>query len=407
MAKHKKSEETEEAPQSNSEKLNSALQIFDEMDKSYAGFKSKRTVIECIDSGSPLVNEAITVNGIPRGRIVQIYGPQGSGKSFMAQIWAREVVKNDPNAFCAWFDAEHSFNYEWAKKLGIWDEDPKKSRIKVFKGAKGVDIIERIVGKIKKDGFGAAKKVQNGILDFVKEGKLNCPLIVIDSLGAIISPREEDAPVGGFTVGALAGFLTAELKRLSGILEDANVCLVCINQVRQSLDAGKYGESFHFPGGESLKHQMSLNIYVEKSNKMEDLILEETKNRNTLIGQKVKVVIKKNRFGPVPRSCETTLLFKEGAGYDQIGIINVENEIIELAIARGLILQGGAWYTIGAEKIHSEKKVQEYLKSNPLVMKDLVSKIKETKSINNEVDEIFDDTENILETNNPEEKEEE
>lgn len=387
-----KATQTESPDQNSQYSIDNAIEIFEEMDKNYSGFKSRKTVIDCIDTGSPSLNKAIGIGGIPRGRLVQVFGPQGAGKSFLVKNWVKQAALADPNSICVWFDAEHSFNYVWAEKMGIWNKDPKKSRIRVIPGTKGVDIIERIVGKIAKDKFGT-KKTRNGILDYVKEGKINCPLIVIDSLGAIVAPREEDSPVGGITVGALAMFLTAELKRMSGILEESNVCLTCINQVRQSIDAGKYGEQFHFPGGENLKHQMSLNLYVEKRNGMDDVICEKEKDRDTLIGQKVKIVVKKNRFAPVPRSCETTFLFKEGAGYDTIGIVNTEYELIDLAVSCGIMTRGGAWYNYGDLRFQGEKKIVEFLKENPNNLKELSDKVKAANIISQPdgIEEIFED----------------
>lgn len=379
-----------------------ALSIFDEMDKSYSGFKSRRTKIDVIDTGSPFINKAIGIGGYPRGRIVQLYGPHGSGKTFLSMIAIANAVKADPTAVGVWFDAEHSFNYDWAKKLGIWDEDPRKSRVKVFAGTRGVDIIERIVGKMKKDQFGGTKKIQNGILDYVKEGKLNCPIIVIDSLGSIVAPREENAVVGGVTVGALAGFLNAELKRMGGIVEESNCLLMCLNQVRQTMDSGQYGEKFHFPGGESLKHQMSLNIYVERKTGQEDLITLVNKDKNTLIGQKVKIVIKKNRFGPAPRQTTTTLLFKEGAGFEKIGIINAETELVELGAEIGVITKAGSWYTIDGNRLQGADKVADYLKQNPTLFEEIKKQISNTSIVTDSggieeimednLDELMDDT---------------
>ena len=372
--------------------ISNALAIFDEMDKSYTGFKARRTKIDIINSGSPFINKAIGIGGYPRGRIMQLYGPQGSGKTFLSMIAIANMIKQDPTAVAAWFDAEHSFNYDWAKKLGIWDEDSKKSHVKVFAGTRGVDIIERIVGKRKKDKFGT-KKVQNGLLDYVIAGKLNCPIIVIDSLGSIVAPREEDAVVGGLTVGALAGFLNSELKRMTGIVEEANCLLICLNQVRQSLDAGQYGEKFHFPGGESLKHQMSLNIYIERKTGQEDLITLVSKDKNTLIGQKVKIVIKKNRFGPAPRATSTTLLFTEGAGYDKIGIVNADNELVDIAIDAGIILREDSWYTVNNERCQGVEQVLKYLKNNPEVFEEIKQQINNTTLSTNAagVEEILDD----------------
>lgn len=360
--------------------LQKAFEIFESMDKNYSAFKSQNTVIDCVDTGSPKLNSVIGIGGYPRRRVTQLYGSYGSGKSFLCMIGVANALKEDPKAIAVWFDAENSFNYEWAKKLGIWDDDPRKCRVKVIQGNKGIPIFERLVGKIKKDKFGS-KKVQNGILDYIKEGALNCPIIVIDSIASIRSPREEDAPVGGLTVAALALFLNAELKRVSDMVEEANTALLIINQVRQTMDEGGYGDKYHFPGGESLKHLMSLNLYVERDNKMESLITTEDKNRNTLIGQKVKIVVKKSRFGPAPRACETTLLFTEGCGYNKIGIVNVEEEVVDLAVSANIIEVSGSWFTLpGVEKpIQGSNKVVAYLKENKDLYEMIKNKLKDIK----------------------------
>jgi len=219
MAKKKIEEDTN--IENNS--LEQSLDVFDTFDKDFAGFTIKQAEINTIDTGSPSLNYAIGINGYPRGRITQLYGPNGAGKTFMAMLAIKNALDADPTAVAVWFDAENSFPCDWGKKFGTWDEDPKKSRTKVIKGNKGKDIFERIVGKITKDGFGNVKKVKDGLVDYVKNKKLNCPIIVIDSLADIISPREEAAPVGGLTVAALPGFLTAELKRTASLIEETDI----------------------------------------------------------------------------------------------------------------------------------------------------------------------------------------
>jgi len=355
--------------------IENAFSFLEKINKNYAGFTSKKTNFGGIDTGSPNINEMINIGGFPRGRISHVYGPQGSGKSFLSLIAAKNALDADPKAYVVWIDAERSFTYDWAEKLGIWSKDPKKNRMLIIKMSDGVGIFETIYGKIKKNNFGT-KKIANGILDEIISKNLVCPLIVIDSIASIVSPREKLAPIGGVTVSALAGFLTAELKRLSDLLEESGASMILINQVRQNLDE-VYGEKYHFPGGENLKHQMSLNIYLEKKTALDSLILQEEGNKNTLLGQKVKVVLKKNRYGPVPKVCETTFLFSEGGGYDKIGIVNVELEIINLAISKNLITKGGSWYTIpSGESFQGEKKVQEFMKENP----EIYNKLKEDLS---------------------------
>lgn len=382
MARPKKDREISKEENSGaSSSLEDAFAIFADMDKSYAAFGSEKSIIDVIDTGSPAINNAIGIGGYPRGRITHIYGPQGSGKSFLAMIGIYFAVKDDPTAIAVWFDVENSFNYDWAKKLGIWNEDPKKSKIKVIKTTKGREIFERIVGKIVKKQYGS-EKVQDGILDYANQGKLNCPIIVIDSIAEIVCPREEDAPVGGLTVAALPGFLTAELKRVGFLLEQSNIALVCINQVRQTLDEGEQRRNgkYHSPGGENLAHKMSVNIFIERIFNKDTLILTDPKDTNTLIGQRVKVVIKKSRFGPAPRSCETTLLFTEGAGYDKIGIVNREMEIIDLAVDAGIIQKGGAWFVLpDGSKHQGANRVQEYMIQHPGMDEEFLKLIKESK----------------------------
>lgn len=372
MAKKEKVEITK--PTTHDEAVANTIKVFDEMDKNFSAFKNKRSVIDVVDTGSPNINNAIKIHGYPRGRMTQIYGPYGSGKSFLALCGCANAVKKDSTAIAVWFDAEHSFNYEWAKKLGVWDEDPKKSRIRVIKGNKGIAIFERLVGKIKKDKFGT-KKVAEGIIDYVKNGSINCPMIVIDSLASIISPREDEAPVGGLTVAALPLFLNTELKRVVSLIEESDIALVCLNQVRQSI--GDSFEEFHFPGGETLKHLISLNLYVERIKQKEKLICLEEGEKNTLIGQAVNVLVEKNRFGPVPRKCETTFLFTEGAGYDKIGVVNFEKEIVDLACESGLMKKSGGWYTLPDGSSKYWAGVEEYIKNNPGFLDSLYNQIKQ------------------------------
>jgi recombination protein RecA len=376
MAKGKKIQEdtTENKPESNNEKLKKMFDLFKQQDKNYAAFKQKRTVIRCINSGSPNINEAIGIGGFPGGRISQVYGLMGSGKSFLCMIVAKEAIKARPDSIVVWFDAERSFNYEWAEKLGIWSRDPDNTNLMLIKATDGIEIFERIYGKVKKDRFGC-KKTEPGILDHVIEGRLNCSLIVIDSIASIITPKEKLSVIGSQTIGALSGFLTAELRRISEDLEKSGVALLLINQVRETI--GDEFERYHSPGGCNLQHQISVNIFLERIGRMDALILTNEKDKNTLIGQKVKVVIKKTRFGPAPRACETTFLFAEGAGYDQIGIVDADLEILELAVKHGIVAKGGAgWYTLpNGKKMQGDKAVQEEFKNDPELLESITKQL--------------------------------
>lgn len=374
MAKAKETKEIEAKESGNN--IEKTFSFLEKLNKDYAGFASKKTKIDVIDTGSPNINNMIGIGGFPRGRISHIYGPQGSGKSFLSLVAAKNALKENSKAYIVWFDTERSFTYAWAEKMGIWSKDPSKNRILVIKKTDGVDIFEAIYGRIKKDKFGS-KKVANGILDEIISGNLDCPLIVIDSLASIVSPKEKASPIGGVTVSALSGFLTVEIRRVSDILEESGAAMILINQVRQTMSDEMFGDKYHHPGGENIRHQMSLNLYLEKRSAIDSLILDTDGDRNTIIGQKVKAVLKKSRFGPAPKNCETTFLFSEGAGYDEIGIINTDLEILSLAVNKNLIIKGGAgWYTMpSGEKLQGDKKVQEYMKEHPEFLEDLKKKL--------------------------------
>lgn len=360
--------------------IEETFSFLEKINKDYAGFNSKPTRISVIDTGSPNINNMIGIGGFPRGRISQVYGPFGSGKSFLSMIAMKNALEEDTDVFGVWIDAERSFSYDWAKKMGIWSDD-KKNRLLVIKKSDGIDVFEAIYGRIKKEKFGS-KKVANGILDEVIAGNLKCPIIVIDSVASIIAPREKNAPVGGLTVSALAGFLTSEIRRISDSLEEAKTALILINQVRQNLEEDFSGEKFHFPGGENLKHQISLNLYLEKISRADSLVLAEEGDKNTILGQQVKVTLKKNRFGPFPKNCTTTFLFAENEEYPTIGIINYELEIVSLCVAYKIINKGGPWYSLpNGEKFQGDKKVSEYLKENPDVLEYLKNEIRKTKGV--------------------------
>lgn len=381
----KKTEEIDNSEGTTLTGIEQSLSVFEEFDKDFAGFKIKQAEISVIDTGSPALNFAIGINGFPRGRITHLYGPNGAGKTFLAMIAVKNALEADPNAVAIWFDAENSFSTSWGEIFGIWSSNDKTSRLKVIKGNNGKDIFERIVGKLTKDALGNVKKTKLGILDYIKEGKLNCPIIVIDSLADIISPKEQLAPVGGVNYAALAGFLTTELKRVSVLIEETNTALVCINQVRQNIDEvsqrreGKY----HFPGGENLSHKVSLNILCDKVYSKDSIIFIDEKDENSIIGRKAKLTIKKNRFAPAPRTCYTTFIFSRGGNYNNIGIGDYEEEIVDLAIKLGIIKQGGAWYTatVGGkdERFQGTANLYDYFKNHKDELTRLHEVVKNTK----------------------------
>ena len=376
----KKAEEENVKKENIPENIVSTFSFLEDINKNYAAFKSKKVTIKVIDSGSPALNDIMNIGGYPRGRVTHIYGPEGSGKSFLCMEAAKNCLRDDPNSFVVWFDAEHSFSYDWAQQMGIWSPDAKKNRMLVLPYTDGVDIFEAIYGKLVKQRMGGTKKTAPGILDKVIDGELNCPLIVIDSIASIITPREKSSPVGSVTVSALAGFLTNELRRISENVEKAKTSLILINQVRESME--EWGDKYHHPGGQNLKHQMSINVYMEKINRQEALILADENDKNTLIGRKVNLTVKKSRFGPAPKTCTTTLLFSKGGEYNDIGVVNPELEILDIAVREGVVKKGGSWYTLpDGQRAQGLKGAQELLNNNNELLSSILKQIEERRGI--------------------------
>jgi recombination protein RecA len=363
--------------------------------KSTSAFKNKKADINIISTGSPLLDDITVVGGLPRGRIVQFYGPFGGGKTFLGMLAAKNALISDPTAIVCWFDAENTFDYDWAENIGIWKssdvyENPdtgeivNKNRLRIYDFNDGKRIFKTITGEKRISPQGKVSKTF-GLLDLTLEKKINCALIVIDSLAAIIPPGEDTSFIGKQNMALLSRFLPIEFRRMSGPLMDSNVCLLCINQVTTNIN-DPYADKFSFSGGEKLRHWLSLNIFVDKINQKEGKILLEKDKVDTLIGQQIKLVVKKSKFGPYPRSCKSKVCFvagKEHTGkeYD-VGIVDIEKEWVELGVHYGIISKSGAWFTFNDERFCGIDNFSAALKENKDLLQLLISKTKEEKQKN-------------------------
>lgn len=389
MAKAKKTKENAGA----SKTLSAIFELEGTFEDTVSAFKPKKTNVEVISTGSPALDDITMVGGWPRGRIVHLFGPFGGGKTFISMIAAKNALEEDPENFVIWFDAENTFEYKWAENLGIWDpklynEDTGEdnNRLRVIPVNHGVSIFERLSGKIREKKIGKIKqpyKAVPGYVDLIIEGKMKCPLIVLDSLAAIVPPGEDISPVGKANIALLSRFLPIEFRRLATPLYKSGAVLMCINQVTTNI--GGWGDEFSFSGGEKLKHWISLNVFVDKVNKKETKILTIKDQAESIIGQTVKFVIKKNKFGPYPRSCEAKVLTLAGTEhtgkvYDQIGFVDTEEEWIDLAVSYGTISKGGAWFTYGEERFQGKPKFAVFLRENPEFLEDIKTKINKVKA---------------------------
>lgn len=276
--------------------------------------------VPSITTGSPLVDDALSCGGLPKGRIIQYYGPPGSGKTLMSMLAIKNAQQENDTSIQIFIDAEQSFSPDWAAQIGC---DP--SRILVVDGdiaVYGRDCFEMILGVPKEDKktheyMGQAK---TGLLDEIAAGEIDANLMIYDSLGSMMPPGEDISRVGKMNMSLLARFLTTTFRKMSLSVSKANIPFICINHKKDNMDP--YGADHTFSGGNSYGHYLGANVYFERINRKDSAVLN---NNEDIIGAKVRATIEKSKFGPWPRKCEFTVDFTKG-------VINLHEEIAQLAL---------------------------------------------------------------------------
>lgn len=347
--------------------------------------------IAAIPSGSLLLDEALSSGGLPKGRIIQFYGPPGSGKTLMAMIAMKEAQIEDPDAQQVFIDAEQTFSPTWAESLGL-----DTTKIIVIDGETAVNgrrCFEMILGVPKEDAKTHVLKGQSkeGLLDKIRSGELNINIIVLDSLGAIIPPGEDVSVVGKMNMALLARFLTTTFRKLSLAVNKAKVPFVVINHKKANMDP--YAGDHTFSGGNTYVHFLSANIYFEAVNRADARILDEKENK---IGQTIRATIEKSKFGAWPRKCE----FKVDFG---IGVIDKHLEVAQLALDYGVVAKPTTMsYLYGEQKWVGYGSFCDAIKDNPDLGLDLEQKIAEARNFKldkkrQEQEELKNETEDTSE----------
>lgn len=273
-----------------------------------------------ISTGSLLLDDALSSGGLPKGRLIQFYGPAGSGKTLMAMLAMKQAQLDDPTSQQVFIDAEQTFSPIWAETLGL-----DTSRIIIIDGDTAVNgrkCFEMILGVPKEDAKThiLKGKSKEGLLDKIVSKEFNINMIVLDSLGSIIPPGEDVSAVGKMNISLLARFLTTTFRKLSLEVNKAQVPFIIINHKKTNMDP--YAADHTYSGGNSYTHFLSANVYFEAVNRADARILDENENK---IGQTIRATIEKSKFGSWPRKCE----FKVDFG---IGIIDKHEEIASLAL---------------------------------------------------------------------------
>jgi recombination protein RecA len=351
----------------------SEADIWKDMQKTFAGGgesnmfdRDNAPDVDVISTGCPAVDEATGVWGLPRGRIIQFAGVKSSGKTLLSLCTIASAQKQFPNSTAVFIDAEFTFDFKWAKLLGV-DTDP--SRLKVIKENNAVKVFEGLVGRPKtgKNAKPGEKSVL-GLLDHALAGSLNICIVVLDSVARLQPPMEEGSAVGKHNIALLPRFLGPELRKLTPMLERTKIPMIFINQVR--VEPGKmFGDPETSPGGSALKHDLSMMIHVAAIDKKVSKIFDKKENQ---IGHRVRVRIDKNKVGPPFQKTEFDLMYKRG-------IVNKNVQVAQLGIDYGVIERpNNTSYILGDQKFVGRSKLDAFLK-DPTEYSRLLEELKITE----------------------------
>lgn len=290
---------------------------------------------DTISTGSMILDEALGIGGFPRGRIVEIFGPEASGKTTLAlQVIAQAQQKG---GICAFIDAEHALDPLYASKLGISIQDLIVSQPDY--GEQALDIVEMLV--------------RSNALD----------VIVVDSVAALIPKAELDGDMGDVHVGLQARLMSQALRKLTPVVHKSKTLLIFINQVRHNINAMAFANKEVTTGGNALKFYSSLRLDVRRIESIKD------KDGNHQ-GNVVKVKVAKNKMAPPFKVVELKLYFGQG--------ISKEADVLDAALAHEVIVQSGAWFSFAGERLaQGREAVLQLLKTKPELFEALKTQTKQ------------------------------
>jgi recombination protein RecA len=320
--------------------------------------------VPCISTGSVALDDALSSGGLPKGRLIQYYGPTGSGKTLMAMIAMLEAQRQDPTAQQMFIDAEQTFDPNWAEVLGV--DTSRVIHVEGDMAANGRKCFEMLLGVPKEDAktHVLKGKSKEGLLDKIVQKEFNINLIVLDSLGSIVPPGEDTSVVGKMNMALLARFLTTTFKKLTLEVSKAQIPFIIINHKKDNMDP--YGADHTYSGGNTYAHTLSANVYFEAVQRKDSQILDEKENK---VGHPLRATIEKSKFGPWPRKCE----FKVNFG---IGIIDKQEEIGRLALDYNVVTKPTTvTHEYGDRKWVGEQKFFDGIKDDPALANELLVKI--------------------------------
>lgn len=323
----------------NSEKFKALKLTMDKIDKDFGKGsvmmmnEKSQDAMEVISTGSIGLDSALGVGGLPKGRIIEIYGPESSGKTTVAIHVIAEAQKK--GGMCAIIDAEHAFDSIYAKKLGVDVDNLLISQPDY--GEQGLEIADRLI--------------LSGALD----------VVVIDSVAALVPKGELEGEMGDSKMGLQARLMSQALRKLTATINKTNTICIFINQLREKIGV-MFGNPETTTGGNALKFYASIRLDIRR--------MTQIKDGDEAVGNRVKVKVVKNKVAPPFRSAEFDIVFGEG--------ISKNGEIIDIGVELNIIQKSGSWFSYNGDKLgQGRETVKQLMRDNPELAGEIEGKIRE------------------------------
>jgi recombination protein RecA len=296
------------------------------------GQKGAIAPIEAISTGSISIDYALGVGGVPRGRVIEIFGPESSGKTTLALQVIAEAQKT--GGMAAFVDAEHALDAQYAQKLGVDLENLLVSQ--PDHGEQALEIVEVLIRS-------------NGV-----------DVVVVDSVAALVPKAEIEGEMGDAQMGLQARLMSQALRKLTGVVSKSNTTLIFINQLREKIGV-MFGNPETTTGGRALKFYASVRIDIRR--------IASIKDGDQVIGGRTRVKIVKNKVAPPFREAEFDVMYGEG--------ISREGDLLDLAVEKRIIEKSGAWFAYGGERLgQGRENVKQFLKDNPAMFRAIEDRVR-------------------------------
>src|SRR5687768_10325730 len=296
------------------------------------GQKSAITPIEAISTGAISLDYALGIGGMPRGRVIEIFGPESSGKTTLALQVIAQAQKL--GGMAAFVDAEHALDAAYAKKLGVDLENLLVSQ--PDNGEQALEIVEVLI--------------RSGGVD----------VVVVDSVAALVPRAEIEGEMGDAQMGLQARLMSQALRKLTGVVSKSKTCLIFINQLREKIGV-MFGNPETTTGGRALKFYSSERIDIRR--------IGAIKDGDAVVGGRTRVKVVKNKVAPPFREAEFDIMYGEG--------ISKEGDLLDLAVDRKIVEKSGTWFAFGGERLgQGRENVKQFLKDNPAVFRNIEDRVR-------------------------------